>query len=71
MNKKMIAPTVCALVVIICIIGYLSLFTMIPNIVVIGFAVLIGIFVIGAIFYVLMQRYKEIKGGEEDDISKY
>ncbi len=70
--KKYLAPLVVAVLMIIYFIVYFSIFIMlIENPV---FKVLLGM--IPAIFsgimiYVLIERIKEIRSGEEDDLSKY
>ena len=70
--KKYLAPLVVAVLMIIYLIVYFSIFIMlIENPV---FKVLLGI--IPAIFsgimiYVLIERIKEIRSGEEDDLGKY
>ena len=65
-TKKLIAPIIITLVIIGYALFYLLAATFIN--------VLFIIFPIGLIalsIYVLVERIKEIKGGEEDDLSKY
>ena len=71
--KKLIAPIIIAVLLIIYFIFYIligsSLFN-IPNFM----KALVGIFPIGLIIVtilMLFERVKEIRGGEEDDLSKY
>lgn len=71
-GKKMIAP----ILVSICFIIYLLLYFgfliyLIPNVVVKIFVGIIPAVIFGVIIFVCIQRIKEIKGGEEDDLSKY
>ena len=70
-EKKMIAPIVVTVLVIMYYILYFGLLIfVIPGI----FKVIIGIIPLiftGLMIYVCIQRINEIKGGEEDDLSKY
>ena len=70
-QKKMIAPIVVTVLVIMYYILYFGLLIfVIPGI----FKVIIGIIPLiftGLMIYVCIQRINEIKGGEEDDLSKY
>lgn len=70
--KKMIAPIIITILLLI----YLSLFilgwTDIPvskYVKVIG--LIIPLFLMGVSIFVLVERIKEIRSGEEDDLSKY
>ncbi len=72
MLKKMIAPIV---VGVICIIYYVFFFVLIlaipmPLVVKLLLGV-IPLALIGAMIAVVCSRIKEIKGGEEDDLSQY
>ncbi|MCR4961428.1 MAG: hypothetical protein K6A74_08240 [Lachnospiraceae bacterium] len=71
-GKKMIAPIVVTAIVLLYYILYFSIIVFfIRNIVV---TLLFGIIplALGAVMIgVCIQRIKEIKGGEEDDLSKY
>ncbi|MBO4846324.1 MAG: hypothetical protein J5525_08450 [Lachnospiraceae bacterium] len=70
-EKKMIAPIVVTILVILYYILYFGLLIYaVPGI----FKVIIGIIPLifaGLMIYVCIQRINEIKGGEEDDLSKY
>lgn len=70
--KKMIAPIVITIIVMA---YYLFFFIVIfasgmPMIAKILLGVLPALF-IGVLIYVLVERIKEIRSGEEDDLSKY
>ena len=70
-KKKMIAPIfVTVLVVLYYILYFCLLINIIPGVVKVLFGIIPLIFA-GLMIYVCMQRIKEIKGGEEDDLSKY
>lgn len=72
-GKKMVAPIVIAVIIIAYYIGIavlLAAFTGIPiiaRIVMIAAPLILAAVMLG----VLISRIKEIKGGEEDDLSKY
>ncbi len=72
-TKKLIAPITITILIVCYFIFYIWLGlaeTDIPLVV----KILLTIFFIGLIIlsiYMLLERIKEIKGGEEDDISKY
>jgi hypothetical protein len=72
-TKKMIAPIVITIVVVLYFIGFVFLFAFedgMPLLIkVLGVA--IPLLLVGACIYVLVERIKEIRSGEEDDISKY
>lgn len=72
-KKKMVAPTIITLLFVVYYLGIAATFSLIPEIPVmmkiiftvvpLGLAaVMVGVFI---------SRIKEIKGGEEDDLSKY
>jgi hypothetical protein len=71
-SKKMVAPVVIAVLVIfyyaliIRMLGYLPL-SMTVKVALLA----IPVALIGGIAYVLWERIKEIRSGEEDDLSKY
>lgn len=71
--KKMIAPIVVALVIILYYIGIAVFFVTIPVIpkVVKILMVVIPLILAVVMFGVLISRIKEIQGGEEDDLSQY
>lgn len=70
-QKKMIAPiVVTVLVILYYLIYFFAMITVLPGI----WKVLLGIIPIifvAVMIYVCVQRINEIKGGEEDDLSKY
>ncbi len=70
-SKKMVAPIVVTVLMIIYYVVYFGfLITVVDGI----FKVLLGIIPLafaGVMIYVCIERIKEIKGGEEDDLSKY
>ncbi len=72
MNKKMIAPCVIAVLMSL---YYLALFAGFfiesPNYVVVGICGVLLLGSIGVMIYVTLERLKEIRSGEEDDLSKY
>ena len=70
-HKKMIAPIVITILVVL---YYCVYFGVLIHLIGKLSAVLLGIIPLvlsGAMIYVCVERIKEIKGGEEDDISKY
>jgi len=71
-SKKLIAPIVITLLLSLYFIGYVvaSFFismSLILRIITIG----IPFFLVGVSIFVLVERIKEIRSGEEDDLSKY
>ena len=71
-KKKMIAPIVVTIIVILYYLLYfLLLIYEIPNLVAkIAFGI-IPLLLGGTMIYVCKERIEEIKGGQEDDLSKY
>lgn len=71
--KKMIAPIVVALVVVLYYIGIAVFFMSVPGIpVIVRFLMIIVPLILAAVMIgVLISRIKEIEGGEEDDLSQY
>lgn len=71
--KKMIAPIVAALVIILYYIGIAVVFAKISGIpaVIKILMVVIPLALAGVMIGVLISRIKEIQGGEEDDLSQY
>lgn len=70
-QKKMIAPIVVTVIVIL---YYIAYFTFLISVLGGVWSILLGIIplVIAVVMiYVCVQRIREIKGGEEDDLSKY
>ena len=70
--KKVIAPVIITVLLIIWFIGYLTIWASAP---ISSLFRIIGIVVfvilIGVSLYVLLERIKEIRSGEEDDLGKY
>ena len=72
MDKRIIMPAVCALIVLLLAAAYASLFLMVP--VPPLFKGLIGIVLAAlaaALIYVILQRNNELKDEDEDDLGKY
>ena len=71
--KKMIAPIVIALVIILYYVGIAVFFMTIPVIpaIVRILMVVIPLILAAVMLGVLISRIKEIQGGEEDDLSQY
>lgn len=70
--NKIIAPIIISLLMIVYVAFYFTI--LIYTIQFLYLKILFGIIpiaLIGAMVYTLIQRIKEIKGGEEDDLSKY
>ena len=71
-GKKMIAPIVITVLVILYFIAYFGfLIYLIDNIVLKLLSGIIPALLAAVMIYVCIQRIKEIKGGEEDDLGKY
>lgn len=71
--KKMVAPIVVALIIILYYVGIAVFFVMIPSIsTVIKILMAVIPLVLAVVMAgVLISRIKEINGGEEDDLSQY
>lgn len=73
MNKKMIAPIVVTILLVLYFMGYAAAITLIDDLPVIvkvvGFLILAAL--TGVSVAMLVERIKEIRSGEEDDLSKY
>lgn len=71
--KKMAAPIIVALIVVLYYIGIAVLIISIPEIPIIFriLMVVVPLILAAVMIGVLISRIKEIKGGEEDDLSKY
>ncbi len=70
-RKKMVAPIV---ITVLMILYYSIYFGVLIALIDSTWAVLLGVLPVAlglTITYVCIQRIKEIKGGEEDDLSKY
>lgn len=73
-NKKMIAPVVVALVLVGYYIFVAVLFLTVAkgvSIVVKTVMVVVPLIVVGFVVWALVERIKEIRSGEEDDLSQY
>ena len=73
MQKKLIAPIIVTVITIVFLLGYFGMiFVLIPLSV--GLRLLIGMIPLGLAgvsVYVLVERIKEVRSGEEDDLSNY
>ena len=70
-EKKMIAPIIVTIAVVLYYILYFGLLIfIIPGVFKVIFGIIPLIFAV-LMIYVCIQRIREIKGGEEDDLSKY
>ena len=72
-GKKMIAPVVVTLVILAYFAGIIAAFTLIPCIPAVAKAlmILVPLSLAGTMIGVFISRMKEIRSGEEDDLSKY
>lgn len=71
-REKMIAPIIITAIVILYYIAYFLICMLIPISLIVK--ILFGIIPLlfsGVCIYVLIERIKEIRSGEEDDLSKY
>lgn len=71
-EKKMIAPAVITVIIVIYIIFCVFVFS--AGMMTVGtllFAMIIGIALVGVAISVFLERIREIRSGEEDDLSKY
>ncbi len=72
MRKKMIMPVVFGVLFVMVLIGYGMLFFLVPIPIFIKLVIgLIIILIAASMFYVLMQRNRELGEEEKDDLSKY
>lgn len=70
--KKIAAVLIIALLIIIyTIMVMLAIFTSVLSKAGLFIGLIITVFIVGMIIYVSKERIEEIKGGEEDDLSKY
>ena len=72
-KKKIIAPILVVVILVVYLIAIGILFTMIPGLPLLIKALLVGIPAASTavLIGVLISRIKEIRSGEEDDLSKY
>ena len=71
-TKKLIAPVVVTVIMLAFLAAYIALcamFIMPVAVKIVGIGILIAL--AGVSIYVFVERVKEVKGGEEDDIGKY
>ena len=71
-RKKMIAPAVITIIFVFYFIGFFAACTMMP--ITLGLKLFFGLLPLllaGVIIFVFVERLKEIRSGEEDDLSKY
>ena len=73
MNKKMIAPVVVAVLLVLYFVGYAVLLLANPDLhlIVKLLLALIPLIMAGYALWAAKERIEEIKGGEEDDLSQY
>ena len=72
-GKKMIAPIIIAVIFILYYGGFAAVCLLMPE-VPMGIKLLFGIIplaLVGVMIYVVVTSIKEIRSGEEDDLSKY
>lgn len=71
-RRKMVAPIIITVLVILYFIAYLGLLIyLVENTVLKLLLMIIPALLAAVMIYVCIQRIKEIKGGEEDDLSQY
>lgn len=72
-KKKMIAPIVITIILLAYYAGFLWFCMSVPGILVLVkiLGTVIPLLLGGVCVYVLIERIKEIRSGEEDDLSKY
>ncbi len=72
-GKKMVAPIVIAVLIILYYVGIVVFFVSVPGIpfLIKMLMTVIPLLLSGVMAGVLISRIKEIQGGEEDDLSKY
>ena len=71
MNKKMIAPIVITALMIIYYILFFAFIIMMTDLVLTILLGVVPLALAGVMIYVCLQRLKEIRSGEDDDLSKY
>lgn len=71
-KKKMVAPIIITVFIVIYYVLYFALVIALVDVLMLKIILGIIPFCLGVgMIYVCIQRIKEIKGGEEDDLSKY
>ena len=66
-GKKMIAPVIITIIIVLYYLGIGVFFLLTPTVPV----VLVSVLLSGVMISVLISRIKEIRSGEEDDLGKY
>ena len=72
-SQKMLAPIIIAVIFVLYYIGFAAICLLVPGIPLL-LKLLFGVVPLalaGVMIYVLVTRIKEIRSGEEDDLSKY
>lgn len=72
-GKKMLAPIIIAIIFVLYYIGFAALCLWIPGISLLLKLIfgIVPLALAGVMIYVVITRIKEIRSGEEDDLSKY
>jgi len=72
-KKKLIAPIIIAVIIMLYYIGFAFVIVKLEDVALIVKILggLIPLGLAGVVLFVLIERIKEIKGGEEDDLSQY
>ena len=71
-GKKMIAPVIITIIIVLYYLGIGVFFLLTPTVrVVTALIVLVSVLLSGVMISVLISRIKEIRSGEEDDLGKY
>lgn len=71
-GRKMIAPIVISAIIVLYYIGFIVLCFIMPIPLIAKLLMgIIPLALAGVIIYVFIERMKEIRSGEEDDLSKY
>ncbi|MDO4276313.1 MAG: hypothetical protein Q4D16_21810 [Eubacteriales bacterium] len=72
-TRKMIAPVIITICTVLYYIGIAVLFTVVDDMpgIIKAFLLIVMLLLSGVMVAVLMSRIKEIRSGEEDDLSKY
>lgn len=71
-EKKMIAPIIITVILVLTVLAYVGIWAIIPIPVIFKLVIaLILMALIGVALYNLYERIQEIRSGEEDDLSNY
>lgn len=72
-GQKMLAPIIIAIIFVLYYIGFAALCLLIPGIPLLLKLIfgIVPLALAGVMIYVVITRIKEIRSGEEDDLSKY